>query len=166
MKIVIFSDTHGRQDLMKQIIEKEKPFEVMVHAGDMEDQVSGVLGYTDYQIRIVAGNCDYGLGYSRELFFDLDRYHVLLIHGNMCGSIHCNPAQSIESLKNYARNKGADILIFGHTHVPKMERDEELLCINPGSLSLPRQENHKPSYAVLKIENGKIECEIKYVHRI
>ena len=61
MKIVIFSDTHGRQDLMKQIIEKEKPFEVMVHAGDMEDQVSGVLGYTDYQIRIVAGNCDYGL---------------------------------------------------------------------------------------------------------
>ena len=50
MKIVIFSDTHGRQDLMKQIIEKEKPFEVMVHAGDMEDQVSGVLGYTDYQI--------------------------------------------------------------------------------------------------------------------
>ena len=166
MKIVIFSDTHGRQDLMKQIIEKEKPFEVMVHAGDMEDQVGGVLGYTDYQIRIVAGNCDYGLGYSRELFFDLDRYHVLLIHGNMCGSIHYNPAQSIESLKNYARNKGADILIFGHTHVPKIERDGELLCINPGSLSLPRQENHKPSYAVLKIENGKTECEIKYVHRI
>ena len=47
-----------RDSQLFEIIEKEKPFEVMVHAGDMEDQVSGILGYTDYQIRIVAGNCE------------------------------------------------------------------------------------------------------------
>ena len=58
--------------------------------------------------------------------------------------------------------KGADILIYGHTHVPKVVQRNHLLVINPGSLSLPRQENHEPSYAVLNIEGDDISCEIRY----
>ena len=111
MKVLICSDTHGKQDLMKQVIEREKPFEVLVHAGDMEDQVICVLGYTDYQVRIVAGNCDYGLGYSREQFFDLGKFHTLLLHGNICGGMSCNPAHDLNPLCEYAKRKGADILI-------------------------------------------------------
>ncbi len=162
MKVLICSDTHGKQDLMKQVIEREKPFEVLVHAGDMEDQVICVLGYTDYQVRIVAGNCDYGLGYSREQFFDLGKFHTLLLHGNICGGMSCNPAHDLNPLCEYAKRKGADILIYGHTHVPKVVKRNHLLVINPGSLSLPRQENHEPSYAVLNIEGDDISCEIRY----
>ena len=74
----------------------------------------------------------------------------------------CNPAHDLNPLCEYAKRKGADILIYGHTHVPKVVQRNHLLVINPGSLSLPRQENHEPSYAVLNIEGDYISCEIRY----
>lgn len=163
MKILIVSDTHGNQERMKEIIQKEKPFEVLVHAGDMEDSIGGVLGYTDYSIRIVSGNCDYGYGYPKEDFFRLGDKKVLLTHGYLCRGIHFNPLNGIEPLADYARYRGADILIYGHTHIPDIREMDGLMIINPGSLSLPRQENHKKSYAVFTIEEGKTSCEIRYI---
>lgn len=163
MKILVVSDTHGKNDVLKKVIELEKPFDVLVHAGDMEDQVKSILGYTSYGIRIVAGNCDYGLGYPRELQFNLDDRHIMLIHGNFVAGASCNTRLDITPLENYARSKGADILIYGHTHIPKIiQREDDFLIINPGSLSLPRQNDGRPSYCIMEIDGSTADCELKY----
>ena len=66
-------------------------------------------------------------------------------------------------LKEEARAKGANVVMFGHTHRPLIE-DGSVMCMNPGSLSYPRQANHKPSYIVLDIdENDRWNMEIKYL---
>lgn len=44
--------------------------------------------------------------------------------------------------------------MFGHTHRPMLEEDEDLILLNPGSLSLPRQKAQR-SYIVMEKENGK-----------
>ncbi len=52
----------------------------------------------------------------------------------------------------------------GHTHRPFYENINGIIVLNPGSLSYPRQEGHKPSYIIMNIdESGKIDVEIKYI---
>ena len=47
--------------------------------------------------------------------------------------------------------KAGDVLLHGHTHVLRAEQKGEILILNPGSVSLPKEGN-PPTYAVL--ENG------------
>ena len=55
--------------------------------------------------------------------------------------------------------------MFGHTHRPLLDiDDEELMLINPGSLSFPRQEGKRPSYIIMEIdEKGELQFELKYI---
>ena len=55
-----------------------------------------------------------------------------------------------------AKARGANILIYGHTHRPEIDDSQPgLLILNPGSISLPRQTGRKKSYMVLELESGK-----------
>ena len=63
-----------------------------------------------------------------------------------------------------AQSRNCDCVCFGHIHRPVLEEIDGVLVLNPGSLSFPRQRNHKPSYAVLNIEkNGHISAQIQYL---
>ena len=69
-----------------------------------------------------------------------------------------------EQLKSAGRRNKADIVLFGHTHRPTLEIDEDIIVANPGSLTYPRQEKRRPSYMVMYLEKGKQpEIEIKYL---
>lgn len=61
-------------------------------------------------------------------------------------------------LKQEAKERGFDIVMFGHTHRPYFDIDKsgekELITLNPGSLSYPRQEGHRPSYMLMKIDDN------------
>ena len=57
-----------------------------------------------------------------------------------------------EILKREAAARGADIVMYGHTHRPVVDRDKNVIAVNPGSLSYPRQEGHKPSYIIMKLD--------------
>ena len=46
--------------------------------------------------------------------------------------------------------------MYGHTHTPVVEEENGILVINPGSLTFPRQQGRRPSYAVMEIEEEKI----------
>ena len=56
--------------------------------------------------------------------------------------------------------------MFGHTHRPffeidRREGEKDLIVLNPGSLSYPRQEGRRPSYMVMEIgEDG----EARFAH--
>ena len=51
-----------------------------------------------------------------------------------------------DNLPNLSKN---DVLVNGHTHLPVAKRHNEIYVLNPGSISLPKENNPK-SYAVLK----------------
>ena len=62
-------------------------------------------------------------------------------------------------LKNEARLRGCDIVIYGHTHVLDIDNsDPDVLCINPGSLLNPRDFG-SPSYVAMSIdEQNRVSC--------
>ena len=53
--------------------------------------------------------------------------------------------------------------IFGHTHVPLLAQCGDVLVMNPGSLSRPRQPGYRPTYILLRIDDrtGELHPEIK-----
>ena len=65
-----------------------------------------------------------------------------------------------------ARARGCSAVMFGHIHRPVLMEKDGVLAINPGSLTYPRQEGRKPSYAVLDTDiNGKMKARIEFLER-
>ena len=68
----------------------------------------------------------------------------------------------LADIKSVAKSKGADIVMFGHTHIPVIDYDDDIIALNPGSLSHPRQEGHQPSYILMEIDK-KGQAHFRYI---
>lgn len=74
---------------------------------------------------------------------------ILLCHGHEYGV-----KSGYLNLQYAAREKGADIVLFGHTHQVFYDQTSQLAMLNPGSIGEPRYYG-KNSYGILIIENGR-----------
>ena len=69
-----------------------------------------------------------------------------------------------KTLKEEARSRGVDIVMFGHTHKPYLDIENDLITLNPGSLSYPRQDGRKPSYMIMELDKaGEAHFTIAYL---
>ncbi len=132
MKILVFSDSHGRVEPMVDAVELYRP-DVAFHLGDVvRDAEKLRLACPKLDLRQVAGNCDWGrTDYETEGVARLEGKTVFYFHGHTAG-VKLGPGQAVSR----ARSVGADILLFGHTHRPFHERydDGRLLAVNPGAI--------------------------------
>ena len=103
---------------------------------------------------------------DREKDIMIGRYRVLLTHGHYY-SVSLGPERLIKE----ARAGGFDIVMYGHTHRPfyevdKKDGDKDLIVLNPGSLSYPRQDGHRPSYMLMDIDrDGEAQFSLNYLER-
>ncbi|MGM9641263.1 MAG: metallophosphoesterase family protein [Faecousia sp.] len=156
MKVLVFSDSHGYMDGMLAAVEREKP-QAMIHLGDMWAD-GQALGRAAPQVPMyrVAGNCD---RYSYEPGQDLTILRTLggavcyMTHGHLHGV-----KQGLLRLSLAAREAGASVALFGHTHCCCCQEQSGVLLVNPGSCG-----RYGGTYAVLNIENGTVNCEIKKI---
>lgn len=156
-KYLVFSDSHGRNDRMLRVIERyKKEIEGLFFLGDIEsgeDQLRASIQGPTY---IVRGNCDY--------FCQAPDFQVVKLHGHRIAMAHGHKQHvnmGIDTLKYWAMSKEADVVMFGHTHVPFREQASTLTVVNPGSISRPRQEGHIPTYAVLDFQDdGEMRIEL------
>jgi uncharacterized protein len=156
MKILVFSDSHGSLIEMKSVIEREKDIDMIFHLGDYAWDLDYVKDHMAFKIPIkkVRGNCDFGSGVPKELFFDVCGVKILMTHGNKLGV-----KQNLSKINYYAREKGADIVMYGHTHMPLLRNMGDLYILNPGSIGEPRTKGR--TYAVVNIdEKGKNDIKI------
>lgn len=160
MKVLIVSDTHGREQNLAEALEQTGPIDQLIHLGDVEGGAEHIREFAgDAPAAIIAGNNDFFCDLPNERIFTLGGHRIFMTHGHGY-FVHSGTLY----LKREARKKGADIVMFGHTHKPYMEEDNELLVLNPGSLSLPRQEGHRPTYIVMEIaDDGQISYELCYL---
>jgi len=158
MKILIVSDTHGYEKNLSDVIKKEGKIDKLIHLGDYEDGKGRIFDMVTCPIEIVKGNNDYSSDETDEKLIRIGKYNVFLTHGHKF-RIH----YSEDTLYYKALSVGADIVLFGHTHVPVVKYVGGVLFANPGSISQPRQDNRKPSYIVMEIKGEKEpDLKIKY----
>lgn len=154
-KVLVISDTHGRTDNLDKILPLVKPLDQLIHLGDVGRDVEYIEVTAECPCCFVSGNNDFYSTLPRERLIKLNGVPVFLTHGHY---------YYVNSRKDFVRSaavqRGAKIALFGHTHVPYLEEDDTILVANPGSLSLPRQEDHCPTYMLLYIaEDGSFRVE-------
>ncbi len=159
MKILIVSDTHGDEDNLIKALEKEQSLDLLIHCGDVTGAEYEIEQYAGCKSVFVAGNNDFFSRIPREVELDIEGVSVWVTHGHNY-YVSTNP----EYIKKEARLRGVDIVMYGHTHRPIVDEEEDLITVNPGSLTYPRQEGRCPSYAVLEVNEGEItRLEIMYL---
>lgn len=161
MKLFVASDIHGSAYYCKKMLEacdREKAERILLlgdilYHGPRNDlpreygpkEVIRMLNERKNQIYSVRGNCEAEVDQMVLEFPVLADYCLIPVgkrwvyatHGHIYNENHLPPM-----------NPG-DILLHGHTHVLKAERREGYLLLNPGSVSIPK-ENHAPSYGILE----------------
>ena len=158
MKVLVVSDSHGHHDLLRKAIGQEAPIDMLIHAGDVEGDLNRILGpKREYSIHAVGGNMDWGDLGDTDVF-DMGGHKVFLAHGHRY-NVHFTMA----NLRKAAEECGADVAIFGHTHMPFLEEQNDILILNPGSVAKPRQLGLKKTYAVINIDDktGEMKVRIK-----
>lgn len=159
MNALIFSDSHYRTDKMCDIISKSPRTDLIIHLGDnISDAKLLKATYPEIPLVYVAGNCDWpSENEPNEIMLDLEGVRVLIMHGHLR-----NVKSGYSFMMNVARQKKANIVMFGHTHIPLDMYDDELKLFNPGSISRPK-DGHRPSFGTLTIQNGQILTNVAYI---
>lgn len=160
MTILVVSDTHGRADNLKKVLNSHGMPDALIHLGDSECGEEGIRRLVDCPIYMVAGNCDFFTDLPKTRIVEIGGIRMLLTHGH-----YYYVSVGMRDLTADAKVNDCRIAMFGHTHRPMLDcSDAELTVLNPGSLSFPRQEGKQPSYAILEIpEDGKPEISIHYL---
>lgn len=159
MKILVVSDTHGRERNLEKILLREYPVDLLIHCGDVEGGEEYIREIAGCPCVFVRGNNDYFSDLPREEIIDIWNYKILITHGHYYG-VSLNTV----ILEEEARSRGVQIVMFGHTHRPCLERKEGLTILNPGSVSYPRQEGRQPGYLIMDAEkDGRISYTQKFL---
>jgi hypothetical protein len=151
MKLVVFSDSHGRPSPMIETAEQEQP-DLILFLGDGEADISR-LQWALPQIPVVAvaGNCDYGRELPLDRVLEVEGKKIFLCHGHTRGV-----KQGLGGLIAEGHRQGADLALYGHTHLPKTDWDGNMTILNPGTIG----SIGKKTYGVVEIEGGQLRTAI------
>ena len=145
----LISDTHGL--LRPEVFEALEGVDQILHAGDVGEGVLVEL-QAIAPVRAVFGNTDPpgtpGLVDAVQL--ELGGLSIHVSHGHELGSP--TPARLLERYH-------ADVIVYGHTHKPLIERSGRHLIVNPGAAG-PRRFDLKPSVARMTIDQGKADVQL------
>ena len=142
MKIGILSDTHMIKECIDKTIPYLKDCDLIIHAGDNFSDSKYIHNMTKVGIMAVKGNCDFD-NVEDELIFDIEDKVIFLC---------------LDEIEAKAKSIDADIVIFGHTHTPLNFKKDNIIYLNPGSVSLPRGVDYK-SFSIMNLENDNIKIE-------
>lgn len=155
MRLLILSDSHSALNLMRFAVKQVKP-QGIIHLGDHFDDGEALRDdYPYIPMWQVPGNCDrYRVRPDvPEILIDrIGGVKFYMTHGH-----RHNVKMGLWNLMEQARQKDAQVVLFGHTHEPYCEyEDEDFLLMNPGSCGYGGG-----TVGVIEIENKKvISCRI------
>ena len=158
LRFIIVSDTHGVREPMQELYERY-PNDGMIHLGDHLADARWMLQRTaGHPVYAVKGNCDYGAEGPEDQLLELGGLKILLMHGHRFGVKSGYGGAWAE-----AKRRGAQVLLFGHTHQAYYNNHNGLAWLNPGSIGMSILNGS--SYGVLTIEGDKIRPEVRFVAR-
>ena len=159
MKILVISDSHGKNGRMELAIEQESPMDLIIHLGDLEGGEDLLEAIAPCPVEIVCGNNDFFAPYPREKVIEAGGVRIFMCHGHNYGVSY-----GTQRLAEAARQQNCQVAMYGHTHCPDIEEYGDVTVVNPGSISYPRQKNRRPSYMIMNIDDqGKTSFLLYYM---
>jgi uncharacterized protein len=141
MKILVLADTHNK--LPQSILTLTAGADEIWHLGDVcEPTITLDLEAIGPPLTVVRGNCDWNEDWPLVVDLTRERLKFRLQH---------IPPESPPD--------DVDVVLHGHTHVPRNERRKGVLFLNPGCVTRPNRGSPR-SVAWLVIKNGKLEWQL------
>jgi putative phosphoesterase len=151
VRIGVVSDSHGDLYLLDRAINMMGELDLIIHLGDHYKDIIKVNEKYNKPIEYVVGNNDYKGTADYEKTISIKGKKIFLTHGHRYGVYY-----GLERLHFKALEEEADIVLYGHTHIQNIERNGDMLYINPGSTYIPR--DYKPGCVVIIIDDkGEVE---------
>jgi len=154
MKVLVLSDSHSVRAIMRSAVAQLKP-DAIIHLGDYYDD-GEIIWEENMHIPMyqVPGNCDMHrcFGKTELLCLDVCGVRMFMTHGH-----RQRVKQTQLLLLKEAREMGAAIALYGHTHCADVHREDDgLWVMNPGSCG-----SYGGSVGLIEIEGEKIQrCAI------
>ena len=150
MLIVVVSDTHGNENTILKIRNeiKERNVNYMIHLGDNIDDAEKIVDGLDCTFYGVKGNCDLA-NFPDELIVKIENKKFFITHGHKYGV-----KMGLNNIFYKGKEVEVDAVLFGHTHIKIISKEDGLWIINPGSPSLPK--DRVPSIAFIEIKGNEI----------
>ena len=158
MKALCFSDSHGNGVAIRRALNLHPDAEIIFFLGDGLSDLEPYISDRTKVFFAVRGNCD---GYSpfgdvmlkKTDSINVEGRRIVFTHGDLYGVKY-----GMDGLKRLAEETSADLVLFGHTHIPHESYNptEEggFYLFNPGSLS--GGFGARPSYGVINITESGI----------
>ncbi len=154
MKIIVISDTHMRKrakQLPKVLLEEVMKADLLIHAGDWTTislyeelkelaPIQGVYGNVDSdEIRDI---------FEDHILLDIQGHKIGVTHGHL-GKAKSTPERAMET---FSKNP-AELIIFGHSHIPYLKKHKDVILFNPGSPTDKRFQRQY-SFGILEINSN------------
>lgn len=151
MKILVFSDSHSNISSMYDVISACKAdTSLIVHLGDMCSDFKKITAlFPDIPNVFIKGNNDFfEIGVDSEYIGILEGIKCLFTHGHQY-----SVKSGISGISVRARALKADLVLFGHTHIPFKEKRGQTLFFNPGTIGC----GSTHTFGILHINNSAIQ---------
>ncbi|MGC9103738.1 MAG: metallophosphoesterase family protein [Candidatus Methanodesulfokora sp.] len=156
MLIAVVSDTHSELDNLKSLVPMIRRInpDLVVHLGDNYD--AELL--KDFPLIRVPGV--YEIYYSRpevpnRVLLNLGGWLSLLTHSHLR---HENDLPWDPDPQDLVGRKAVDLIVHGHTHIPRAEAVEGVVYVNPGHMKKEDKKGYPPTFSI--IEAGE-ELKVK-----
>ena len=172
MTLLVLSDSHGRPDLIEEAVRRVRPDGILFAGDGLRDLTRAELPplAEGCPLWAVSGNCDWLTSPSSliingsifepqaEELISVEGVRILLMHGHKY-DVKSGPTRAIYR----AMEAEADVLVYGHTHVPVEYRipphdprmdislSKPLILFNPGSMGAG-------SFGTITIRGGTVLC--------
>jgi putative phosphoesterase len=156
--VAVISDTHlprGARAMPETCLERLRQADLVLHGGDFVTLAFlEELRALGPPVEAVAGNMDEPA--LKELLL---RERVVEVEDARIGMVHVAGPRLGREARLAARFPDCHAVVYGHTHVPQVERFQHLWILNPGS---PTERRSAPfhSMLVLRIDGERIEPEL------
>lgn len=154
MIILVLSDSHSGLSFMREACSIIQP-DTVIHLGDYVDDAETLFAeYPRVKAYRVSGNCDrWRMTNCPETIIEsIAGVRFYMTHGHLHGV-----KSYTDKLVRDARNSGAAVVLYGHTHCPDCRRLEDgMWLMNPGSCS-----SYSGSVGLISISDShEVQCRV------
>lgn len=130
LRILVFSDSHGRLDRMRAAVERQSEADVAVFLGDGANNLNDCRALLDgKEVYAVKGNNDFYCDFPLKQIITVNGVNIYICHG------HYEYVKSgLGHLLSAARAADCQIALYGHTHVQKYDYIDGVHLFCPGAL--------------------------------
>ncbi len=149
--LTVFSDSHGAKYNVSRLVGDCAVSDKVVFLGDGLSDLIELFEFEDKIVK-VAGNCDFTLSERKKIIFEVEGVKFLAVHGDLFGV-----KSSLTRLTASAKQNDCKAVLFGHTHKPIIKEVDDIVLINPGTLS---RYGNSQTFAFITVKNGEVSAKI------